>query len=56
MIGGVFLLIVLFSPDGLLGLWDRLRAAWNAGARAASDAVSITAALRRTLIAGGDTS
>ncbi len=25
-------LIVLFSPDGLLGLWDRLRR-WNAGAR-----------------------
>lgn len=25
LIGSVFLLIVLFSPDGLLGLWDRLR-------------------------------
>jgi ABC-type branched-subunit amino acid transport system permease subunit len=25
VIGGVFLLIVLFSPDGLLGLWDHLR-------------------------------
>lgn len=25
LIGGVFLLIVLFSPDGLLGLWERLR-------------------------------
>ena len=27
VIGGVFLAIVLFSPDGLLGLWARLRAA-----------------------------
>jgi branched-chain amino acid transport system permease protein len=26
VIGGVFLAIVLFSPDGLLGLWERLRA------------------------------
>lgn len=26
LIGGVFLVIVLFSPDGLLGLWDKLRA------------------------------
>src|SRR5262249_12448365 len=25
VIGGVFLLIVLFSPDGLLGLWAHLR-------------------------------
>ena len=25
VIGGVFLAIVLFSPDGLLGLWHRLR-------------------------------
>jgi branched-chain amino acid transport system permease protein len=25
VIGGVFLLIVLFSPDGLLGLWAQLR-------------------------------
>jgi len=25
VIGGVFLAIVLFSPDGLLGLWERLR-------------------------------
>jgi branched-chain amino acid transport system permease protein len=25
LIGGVFLAIVLFSPDGLLGLWERLR-------------------------------
>ena len=24
VIGGVFLAIVLFSPDGLLGLWARL--------------------------------
>jgi branched-chain amino acid transport system permease protein len=34
VIGGVFLAIVLFSPDGLLGLWARLRARFeNAGAR-----------------------
>jgi len=26
VIGGVFLILVLFSPDGLLGLWSRLRA------------------------------
>ena len=26
VIGGVFLAIVLFSPDGLLGLWAKLRA------------------------------
>jgi branched-chain amino acid transport system permease protein len=26
VIGGVFLAIVLFSPDGLLGLWSALRA------------------------------
>lgn len=26
VIGGVFLAIVLFSPDGLLGLWEKLRA------------------------------
>ena len=25
VIGSVFLAIVLFSPDGLLGLWERLR-------------------------------
>jgi branched-chain amino acid transport system permease protein len=31
VIGGVFLLIVLFSPDGLLGLWERLRAHLPAG-------------------------
>jgi branched-chain amino acid transport system permease protein len=29
--GGVFLAIVLFSPDGLLGLWSRLRARLAAG-------------------------
>jgi len=34
VIGGVFLAIVLFSPDGLLGLWARLRARFeNADAR-----------------------
>jgi branched-chain amino acid transport system permease protein len=26
VIGGVFLAIVLFSPDGLLGMWAHLRA------------------------------
>ncbi|WP_280151316.1 branched-chain amino acid ABC transporter permease [Piscinibacter sp. XHJ-5] len=31
VIGGVFLAIVLFSPDGLLGLWSRLRARLLAG-------------------------
>jgi len=25
VIGGVFLAIVLFSPDGLLGIWAKLR-------------------------------
>jgi branched-chain amino acid transport system permease protein len=34
VIGGVFLAIVLFSPDGLLGLWAQLRQ--RAGARRAS--------------------
>jgi len=29
LIGGVFLAIVLFSPDGLLGLWAALRARWQ---------------------------
>jgi branched-chain amino acid transport system permease protein len=34
VIGGVFLAIVLFSPDGLLGLWARLRARFeNANVR-----------------------
>ena len=32
VIGTGFLLIVLFSPDGLLGLWARLRARLGAGA------------------------
>jgi branched-chain amino acid transport system permease protein len=31
VIGGVFLLIVLFSPDGLLGLWGHVRARLPAG-------------------------
>lgn len=31
VIGGVFLLIVLFSPDGLLGLWAHLRARLRRG-------------------------
>jgi branched-chain amino acid transport system permease protein len=30
LIGGVFLLIVLFSPDGLLGLWAKLRSRFAA--------------------------
>ncbi len=29
LIGGVFLAVVLFSPDGLLGLWDRLKSRFN---------------------------
>lgn len=28
VIGGVFLLIVFFSPDGLLGLWHKFRSRW----------------------------
>jgi branched-chain amino acid transport system permease protein len=44
VIGTVFLLVVLFSPDGLLGWWSRLRrAAWRAasarGAGADHDAI-----------------
>jgi branched-chain amino acid transport system permease protein len=31
LIGGIFLAIVLFSPDGLLGLWAKLRARALAG-------------------------
>jgi branched-chain amino acid transport system permease protein len=31
VIGGVFLAVVLFSPDGLLGLWASLRARLTAG-------------------------
>jgi branched-chain amino acid transport system permease protein len=31
VIGGIFLAIVLFSPDGLLGLWANLRARLSAG-------------------------
>ncbi len=34
VIGGVFLVIVLFSPDGLLGLWARVRARLARGVRA----------------------
>ena len=30
VIGGVFLAIVLFSPDGLLGLWEKLRLRFGA--------------------------
>ena len=35
VIGGVFLAIVLFSPDGLLGLWSRLRGRLSRGVQAA---------------------
>ena len=31
VIGTVFLLVVLFSPDGLLGWWSRLAARWPGG-------------------------
>jgi branched-chain amino acid transport system permease protein len=31
VIGGVFLAIVLFSPDGLLGLWQRLKSTGSRG-------------------------
>ena len=34
VIGGVFLAAVLFSPDGLLGLWSRLQARLRASSRA----------------------
>jgi len=33
VIGGVFLAIVLFSPDGLLGLWSRLHVRLRSGAQ-----------------------
>lgn len=36
VIGVVFLLIVLFSPDGLLGLWARWKARFGTGAAASS--------------------
>jgi branched-chain amino acid transport system permease protein len=38
VIGGVFLAIVLFSPDGLLGLWARLRARLRLGPAVAATA------------------
>lgn len=38
LIGGVFLAIVLFSPDGLLGLFDRLRSRWGASASRSASA------------------
>jgi branched-chain amino acid transport system permease protein len=37
VIGGVFLAIVLFSPDGLLGLWALLRARLPAGTATSSN-------------------
>ena len=37
VIGGVFLDIVLFSPDGLLGLWAQLRARLQPGQRPSSN-------------------
>jgi len=33
VIGGVFLVVILLSPDGLLGLWERLRTLARPGAR-----------------------
>lgn len=33
VIGGVFLAVLLISPDGLLGLWERLRTIASPGAR-----------------------
>jgi hypothetical protein len=30
LIGTIFLAVVLFSPDGLLGLWQRLRTHFSA--------------------------
>lgn len=33
VIGSVFLLIVFFSPDGLLGLWQKLRVRWASSGR-----------------------
>lgn len=33
VIGSVFLLIVFFSPDGLLGLWQKLRVRWSSSGR-----------------------
>jgi len=37
VIGGVFLAIVLFSPDGLLGLWAKLRLRFGRGRRLTSN-------------------
>jgi branched-chain amino acid transport system permease protein len=48
VIGGVFLAIVLFSPDGLLGLWARLRARFSPekpGTVGSAGAVGTTARL-----------
>jgi branched-chain amino acid transport system permease protein len=36
VIGGVFLLIVFFSPDGLLGLWHKFRSRWLASSTASA--------------------
>ena len=40
LIGGVFLAIVLFSPDGLLGLYDRLRQLLGGAAAGAGSAAT----------------
>jgi branched-chain amino acid transport system permease protein len=51
VIGGMFLAIVLFSPDGLLGLWARLRARLEGGD--AQSRISTRGASRRPLAKGG---
>ncbi len=32
VIGAIFLIIVIVSPDGLLGIWERVSSAWRSGA------------------------
>ena len=41
MIGGVFLVIVLFSPDGLLGWWGRSAICAQEALRSAPDGPSV---------------
>jgi branched-chain amino acid transport system permease protein len=52
VIGGVFLAIVLFSPDGLLGLWARLRARFES-ANARSRVSTPAAVAAAPLVKGG---